>query len=131
MRSVEILDDVEVNGHRLLAFDLKDILDLFQDKALQSDWQLSRVECTGEPACRDLEQFSDKSVIVPGRTLVDIARNVVQVVNGCFSGIIRGESTPWIRIDALDSTSFCVTTADDEIVALLKRSFKKVRDVPE
>ncbi|MBI4641505.1 MAG: hypothetical protein HY731_12470 [Candidatus Tectomicrobia bacterium] len=127
MRGITITDSTP--DGRFLAFDLIHILQRFGSAVLDSEWEISEVECTGAAADK-LHWFSDTRTRVQGKTFMELAGHVLQIINGEFIGYKKGEKLPWIIISAVDSAAYDVQTDDDQVLSQLRQYFKHVADLP-
>jgi hypothetical protein len=126
MQSVTITDSSQ--NCRFLAFDLVDILRLLPE-AVDSEWEISAVECTGV-AAEKLQRLADSQARVPGQILLELAADLIQIIDGEFIGYHKGDEQPWIIIRAVDSTAFDVASEDESVLARMKQHFKNVVDMP-
>ncbi|MGH2415075.1 MAG: hypothetical protein ACRDEA_15565, partial [Microcystaceae cyanobacterium] len=113
-----------------LAVDLIDILHQINSLVEESEWEISEVECLGKDADK-LHQLSDTNERVSGHILLPVAANLAQVIDGVFAGYRKGESQPWIIIEAVDSSAYDVYTSDEVVLAQLRQAFKQVIDLPQ
>lgn len=128
MKGVTILDrDPSSN---LLSFDLRDILSVLGDDGARSAWTVRDVECLGGDAAATLRDASDAAEILAGDLLLDLARNVGQIIDGEFSARLPNEDVPWITIRAVDSSAFDVETDREDVLTALKAKFDCVEDLP-
>lgn len=127
MRGVSITDST-ANG-RFLSFDLVDILRLLEPSVGESEWEISGVECTGE-AADGLQEVADLQLRISGKTLMELAANLVQTIDGEFIGYREGERHPWVVIRAVDSAAFDVLSADEEVMAKILNHFTSVAELP-
>lgn len=127
MRGVTITDSSK--DGRFLAVDLADILRLLGSRAEDAEWELSEVECVGV-AADTVYQLAESKARVPGRTLLRLASDVTQVIEGVFAGYLTSQAQPWIIIRAVDSSAYDVQTEDQDILRRIKQQYKRVRDLP-
>ena len=113
-----------------LEIDLIDILCLLGSLVKNSEWELSGVECAGGNAADDLHRLSDSSARVPGRSLLRLAADVTQIIDGLFKGYRNGENHPWIVVRAVDSSAYDVESEDKEVLARVRKYFRNVTDLP-
>jgi len=99
MRGITIMDR-QPDSNRL-AVNLIDILEQLGSAIATTEWKISDVECIGQEADR-LHEISDTQRRVSGITLLQIARNIIQVIDGTFAGYKINQSEPWIIIEAVD-----------------------------
>ena len=88
MRGVTIRDRDPANN--TLSFDLRDILDLLGPDAARSEWRVRDVECVGRQAAEALHRSSDDGEVVGGTQLIQLARDVGQIIDGEFSARLPG-----------------------------------------
>lgn len=125
MKAVSIWD---LDERRVLAIDLVHVLLLAGPDAESSVWSCSMVEALGAGAAQ-LESISD-GPLTPGANLLQMARNVDQVINGEFRAYRNPGAAPWLVISAIESTEYAVVTDSDELIARLRVKFRDVRDSP-
>jgi len=113
---------------KCLDFDLRDILLVLGDEAIQSSWALEGVECHGGYAVADLHSASDEKRILRGESLLALSNAVGQIVEGVFSGFVPPHDRPWIVIRAVDGTAFDIETDRDDVVELMRSRFECVFD---
>lgn len=115
----------------VLKFDLKDILRLAGERALQSDWKLTEVEALGKDAAEEIHQISDCHSLVDGRKLKKLADDVWQIVDGRLEAYDDDTDNPWLVISAVDSSAYDVQTDDEGLLEGLRAHFESVCDLPE
>src|SRR5438105_3128206 len=121
MRGVTITDSTD--DGRLLSFDLSDILRLLGPAAADAEWEISGVECVGGAAAEELHRLAKARARVAGQTLLSLAAQVTQTIDGVFTGFRAGEQQPWVIIRAADSSSFDVESDDEDVLASVKQRF--------
>jgi hypothetical protein len=85
---------------------------------------------SGADAADELEKLAKSRMVISGQRLIEIAKDVRQIIMGEFRGYETTSSTaPWIIVIAFDSTWFEVRSTDDAALARLKVAFKDVRPV--
>lgn len=122
MPGVTITDRKDGN---VLAVDLVDILHQIGSLAEESEWEISEVECLGTAADK-LHQLADTNVRIPGDILLQLAANLIQVIDGVFIGYRNRESQPWIVIEAVDSSAYDVESEDEAVLEQMRQHFKQV-----
>jgi hypothetical protein len=127
MFGITILDHSD-NG--FLSLDLKDILLLLGSQAESSEWEISQVEALDGVGAEQLHCLADKRASVPGQELVRLAFAVTQIIDGIFRGYQKGESEPWIVIQAVDSSAFDVQSDDEGVIHQIRQQFRSVVDLP-
>jgi hypothetical protein len=128
MRGVTITDSTK--DGRFLAVDLIDILRLLGPSAENAEWRMGALEAAGGAAADELHQLADTGVRVPGRTLLQLATEGTQVIDGVFTGYRTGDNDPWVIIRAIDSSAFDVQTEDTEVLARMRERFRNVAELP-
>lgn len=129
MNAVTIHDTVIRNGSRFLGFDLRDILNLARDRAIESTWVCTHVDCVG-PTSDDVHAASESGAEICGSRLFQLAEGIRQTIDGTFSAYLFSDK-PWCVIRAIDSTLFVVITADEAFLSQIRQRFADVRDSPE
>lgn len=127
MYGIEIADRRDGS---FLTVDLVDILNVLGSLAEESEWEISEVECLGTVADK-LHQLADTKVRVSGKTLLQLAANLTQVIEGVFAGYRNGESEPWIVIGAVDSSAYDVESTELSVLEPFRQKFKQVADLPQ
>lgn len=107
-----------------LAVDLRHVLSALGQRALVSEWQVRDVWATGD-ATPDLESLTEEQFI-SGQRLSELAQNVLQIIDGVFSGFDPGVSSPWVVVEAVDSTYYVVRSDEPEVLACIQQTFKNV-----
>ena len=120
----------DVDDRNVLAVDLKDILDIAGVRALRSRWLLSEVQAGGTEAAEELQRLSDTGKFIEGDRILDLSKQVWQVIDGKFQGFDYGSANPWIIVIAVDSTAYDVVTEERNLIDTLKARFEKVHDLP-
>lgn len=128
MRGITISDRQPNNN--ILAVNLVDILQLLGPQLALIEWEVSDVECLGTDSDR-LHQLADTQTRVSGETLLQIATNIVQVIDGTFAGYLKNELQPSIIVRAADSSAYDVESSDDAILTKLRQRFQNVEDLAE
>lgn len=122
MRGIRIKD---LHEKGFLSFDLRHILDLLGERAMLSSWLATEVWATGDAAL-ELEHLANGQVFIEGATLIRLASNVVQVIDGEFSAFEKGCPLPWVVICAVDSSYYEVFSADSSVLEKVRGSFRQV-----
>jgi hypothetical protein len=111
---------------RVLAFDLRDLLDLLAPLSLEAEWVVSAIkpgelwpeslEATGEAGER-LEILAQRNALISGVDLAALAKTTVQVIWGEFVGLLPVTlDNKWGIIRAFDSSFYEVTSCDEEVL---------------
>ena len=77
------------DGH-FLTFDLIDILRPLEARVVDSEWELSGVECTGF-AADTLHNLSDHQARIEGKRWFELAANVQQIFEGEFTAYCNNQ----------------------------------------
>lgn len=118
MRTITIMD---MNQAGALSFDLRDLLACVAPVAVQMDWRVQTLECTGERA-EQLHALVDQGHLIAGASLVMIADGVDQVIEGEFFGYMQGDETPAVVLRAVDSTSWDIASPSEVILDEFKKN---------
>jgi hypothetical protein len=125
---------------RVLALDLRDLVDLFAPRSLEASWTVSAVSVGHSTATIDqfeavpqggddhLQALATSGAPVSGAILSQYAHETRQVIWGQFVGKLPGQMDAWITIRAIDSTFYEVTTSDEVILAKIRSTYKNVGD---
>lgn len=116
--------------NNVLAFDLIDILKIIGEKAINSTWKISDVECIGKDA-EKLQNISDYSNQISGKELFSISSNLLQVIDGVFEAYLDEENLPWLIIRAVDSSEYDIESNDKVLIAKIKNSYSTVVNLPD
>jgi hypothetical protein len=100
---------------------------LLGQRAYDSEWERSGVECVGNAADK-LHELSDARARVPGEALLQIAASVTQVIDGRFVGYQQYRNQPWIIIRAVDSSFYEIEIEDEEVLTQIREHFTNVED---
>lgn len=126
MRAITIHDmRVTDSGHKLLAFDLIDILRAIERSVANSKWQVTNVWCISRGGGEQEPEFSQ---LLEFRELVEFAMSCSQVIDGEFRAYRSNSENTWLALVADDSTYYAVVTDDDDVLSILQRRFSDVRN---
>ncbi|WDZ75177.1 hypothetical protein PWG15_11130 [Ensifer adhaerens] len=122
----------------VLPFDLRDFLQLLAPHSLRASWRVSAVdtgyswfEATG-PGGDVLETMARSGERVGGKDLAAAANDTRQVIWGAFCGSLpTAPDQLWVRIRAIDSTFYEVTTDDETVLGKIEATFDDVRRFDE
>ena len=128
MRGLRIRDLVD---DRYLAFDLRDLLAAVGSHVHHSEWQCEVVECVGGEGVVSLQNRYNATQRLSGDALAELADQTHQVIDGVFRAFAPGAKTPWLEIEAVDSTYWEVRTSDEAILDSLGRKFREVERFEE
>ena len=120
-----MIKDLEPD-RRVLAVDLRHVLSALGSRALASEWRVREVWAEGN-AKPQLETF-DGSELIAGQRLATLADGVSQIIDGEFSAFERGQSEPWVVVEAVDSTYYAVRSDDSSVLAQVRSAFHDVID---
>lgn len=125
MQGLAITDTTEEN---FLSFDLFDILTQIGDSIEDSEWVISEVECFGE-AADEIDRLAESQSKVSGIKLLKLASNLTQTIDGIFTGYCLGGETPWIIIQAIDSSEYEVFSTDRKLLDRIHDRFRCVTQI--
>jgi hypothetical protein len=130
-------------GGRVLALDLRDLIDLLAPPSLEASWTVSPVnveyptlghsidqfEMTGSGRTGEdpLELLAANGSPVSGLLLAEYAHATHQVIWGQFVATRPEQTDAWVIIRAIDSTFYEVTTSDETVLAKIRSTYKDVR----
>jgi tetratricopeptide (TPR) repeat protein len=110
--------------------DLYALVTALGDRALDSIWLGSGVECYGESA-EELHSFTDHDQPIEGQDLLRIASGIQRTIEGDFTAFDPGATSHWIFIRAWDGSGFYIETNDQKSKERLKTHFQSVEEVEE
>jgi hypothetical protein len=129
--------------NRVLALDLRHLVDLLAPRSLEAGWTASPVRMTdpahgrlvdefmmtgSSPSGQEaLEVFAASGWSVSGVAFSEAAHAVHQVIWGTFIATLPEQSGPWVVISAIDSTFYEVTSADEVVLGAIRSAYKDVR----
>ena len=111
-----------------LNIDLYELIDALGERALNSTWLGSEVDCVGDKA-KDLYAFTGRNKPIQGYDLLQIALGIRQSVHGDFQAFDGEEDLPWLFIRAWEGNGFYIETNDHQIKKYLITYFQTVEDV--
>jgi hypothetical protein len=133
----------DLRDGRVLALDLRDLIDLLAPRSLEASWTVSPVnveyptlgrsidqfEMTGPGRSGEdqLELFAASGSSISGLMLAEYAHATSQVIWGQFVATLPEQTDAWVVIRAIDSTFYEVTTSDDMVLAKIRSAYKDVR----
>ena len=115
-------------NHRTL--DLYAILAALGERALDSIWQGSGVDCFGAKA-EELCALTDQAQPIAGHDLLHLTSGIYQTIEGDFKAFDQDATSHWLFIRAWDGSGFYVETNDPEIKERLKTGFQDVEEINE
>lgn len=123
---------IQDSEHGHLSFDIKDVLEVIGQHALEAFWTAGPVEAHNESLDAfgtneaHLETLARSGRRVSGYELRQIAEGIRQTIWGQFNGYENETAvTPWIIVIAVDSTWFEVHSTDPAVLNSLKATFKQ------
>jgi len=120
-------DDLPISN---LNFDVHAILVALGDRAVNSIWQVSGVDCFGENA-EELWALDDNKQSVLGNDLLRITAGIYQTIDGYFTAFDKESTSHWLEIRAWDGEGFYIETNDDKVKKRLQSEFQEVDAVEE
>ena len=108
--------------------DLYDLIVALGERAVNSTWVVSGVECYGEKA-DELYAFTDHNRPIQGRDLLSITSGIYQTIQGDFEAFDPDSTSPWLFIRAWNGNGFYIETNDPKIKEELKRDFRSMEEV--
>jgi tetratricopeptide (TPR) repeat protein len=108
--------------------DLHGLIVALGERALNSTWFGSGVDCYGEKA-EELYAFTDQNKPIEGHDLLHITSGIRQTIEGDFQAFDPGATSHWIFIRAWDGSGFYIETNDHKIRGQLKTCFQTVEEV--
>jgi hypothetical protein len=110
--------------------DLYPLLVALGDRAVNSVWQGSDLDCFGETA-EELCSLTDDHQPIAGQDLLRLAAGVTQTIDGTFKAYDQGATSHWISIRAWDGSGFYIEIDDPELKERLKSQFHAVEEIAE
>ncbi len=99
-------------------------------EAVESRWKCSVDEyLPTENARRNLVDEYERPSGVEGGALVALAAETLQVIDGRFEAFRRGETEPWLRLDAIDSSYWEVFAPNGDDLVQFRLTFHDVEDL--
>jgi len=108
--------------------DLYGLIVALGERALNSIWFGSGVDCHGETA-EELYAFTDQNRPIEGHDFLRIASGIRQTIEGDFQAFDPDATSHWIFIRAWDGSGFYIETNDPQIEKQLKAHFESVEEV--
>jgi tetratricopeptide (TPR) repeat protein len=109
-------------------FDLYGLIVALGERALNSIWFGSGVDCYGEKA-DELYAFTDYNRPIEGRAFLDITSGIRQTIEGDFQAFDPGATSHWIFIRAWEESGFYIEIDDPNSKERLKTHFQSVEEV--
>jgi tetratricopeptide (TPR) repeat protein len=110
--------------------DLYELITSLGERAANSTWFGSEVECYGEKA-DELYSFTQHSRPIEGRHLLDIASGIHQTIEGDFEAFDSGANSYWIFIRAWHGSGFYIEINESKTRERLKTQFPSVEEVQD
>ncbi len=130
MNAVTIHDLRTMPPVGVLAIDLIDVLRLAESAARASVWTCDGVEAVGEGA-DELEGVATRHAAIGGDEMFRLASGVDQIIDGWFSAASAAGESPWLIVQAVDSSLYVVITDDVGLMSRILQQFTDVRPSPE
>jgi tetratricopeptide (TPR) repeat protein len=108
--------------------DLYDLIVALGERALNSIWIGSGVECYGEKA-EELNALTDHNQPIQGRALLEIASGLRQTRQGDFQAFDPDAALHWLLIRAWEGNGFYIETNDPRSKQRLKAQFPSAEEV--
>ncbi len=131
MRGVKIRDGTEPGGPGGLQFDLAQVLAALGRAAAKSRWTCADLQYTSKdeldiPA---LERAAIPGEEVLGSDLIEAKGNLLQVIDGQFTGIDK-DGAPWVIVRAVDSSWWEVWSNHNWVHDAIRAHFRVVENLP-
>ena len=110
------------------ALDVYALIAALGNRALNSTWLVSGVDCYGETA-EELFSFTDQDRPIPGNDLLRITSGIQQTMQGDFTGFDPGSSSHWILIRAWEGNGFYIEINDPKDKERLSTHFPSMQEV--
>jgi tetratricopeptide (TPR) repeat protein len=110
------------------SLDLHGLIVALGERALNSTWFGSAVNCYGEKA-EELYAFTDHNRPIEGRDFLSIASGIRQTIQGDFQAFDRGAPSHWLFIRAWDGSGFYIEIDDLKGKERLKTHFPAMEEV--
>ena len=111
-----------------LAFDLADLLSLLGDAAAESRWVCTVEAIVSKPGVKYLDWALAGKHVYEGAVLFQLANNTLQVHDGRFEAFREGDDSPWVTLEAFDTTWWEVSSQDAKLVDSIRGKFKCVEN---
>jgi hypothetical protein len=115
-----------------LAFDLADLLAILGEPARESIWKCHVGECVLAPGARPhLYDAFNVPERISGSSLLVLAAETAQVIDGAFEAFRPGEKRAWIKLGAVGGACWDVVAPDPNALSLLAARFRQVEPIDE
>jgi tetratricopeptide (TPR) repeat protein len=111
-----------------LAHDLYVLMGALGERALNSVWFGSGVNCEGEKA-NELYAYTDNNQPIEGRDLLSIASGIRQTIQGDFHAFDPGASSNWLFLRAWEGKGFYIEIDDPAGRERLKSHFRSLEEL--
>ena len=130
MRGVRILDGTEPGGPGGLEFDLSRVLAALGQAAVKSRWTCADLNyiSKGDRDVAVFERAGTQGEQVLGSELIEGARQLLQVVDGQFSGVDE-DGNVWVIIRAVDSSWWEVWSDNEWVHGAIGTHFRVVESI--
>jgi hypothetical protein len=108
--------------------DLHALIVVLGERALNSKWFGSGVECYGESA-EELFSFTGYNRPIEGHDFLRITSGIQKTIEGDFTAFDPGTTSHWILIRAWGGSGFYVEVNDPQSKERLKTHFQSVEEV--
>ena len=108
--------------------DLYGLISVLGERALNSTWLGSGVECYGESA-EELFSFVDQNRPIEGHDFLRITSGIDQTVKGDFQAFDPGTQSAWIFIRAWEGNGFYIEINDRKSKERLKTQIQSAEEV--
>ena len=109
-------------GNQIQDLDLYGLIVALGERALNSIWFGSGVDCYGEKA-EELYAFTDHNRPIEGGDFLDITSGIRQTIAGDFHAFDPGATSHWIFIRAWDGSGFYIEIDDSQSQGAPEDSF--------
>jgi hypothetical protein len=110
--------------------DVHAILVALGDRAMNSVWRVSGVDCFGENA-EELFSLEDSQQPIAGNDLLRITAGIDQTIDGYFKAYDTGSTSHWLKMRAWDGSGFYIEINDEKIKKSLQSQFLEVEEIEE
>lgn len=112
-----------------LAFDLEDLLELLGGQALQSVWRCKVEEAISKTVPINLVDAYNVREGHDGLSFKKLASETRQVIDGVFEAFNLHSESPWVRLEAIDSSYWEIWARDENILKPFRARFTDVKNV--
>lgn len=108
--------------------DVYDLIKALGERALNSTWLGSSVDCYGEGA-QELFSFIDNNRPITGQDLLRITSGIRKTIEGDFVAFDPGSTSHWILVRAWKGSGFYIETNDPQSKERIETHFQSVEEV--